>query len=72
MFAIFPEGLIRILGVSTRPPSQAVPLTTVLAQDHFYSDFLSLHVSDHQQQNHDDVGASSRWEGCLRQLRLQA
>ena len=24
---------------------QAGPLTTVLAQDHFYSDFLSLHVS---------------------------
>ena len=24
---------------------KAGPLTTVLAQDHFYSDFLSLHVS---------------------------
>ena len=24
---------------------RSTPLTTVLAQDHFYSDFLSLHVS---------------------------
>ena len=39
------EALIPIWALAHLVRQGRSPLTTVLAQDHFYSDFLSLHVS---------------------------
>ena len=44
-FAIGFEALTPILSLPNLARQRGNPLTTVLAQDHFYSDFLSLHVS---------------------------